>query len=243
MPHNNLSCRKILLWSLTACLMQAALADEPKLANTELLKKSIPNANIIADEATDITHLHKVNIDGDIVYLSEDGKYLIYGSVIDLSTQTDLTAHAKNIQRAEVLKSVPENEMIIFSPNIPAKHVITIFTDPECSWCRKLHSELAGFLNAGFKIRYLGYPRGGLEENSATTLGAVYCAKDRQKALSEAFSDVPQIPGTCELATKVKLHYELGSRLGVTGTPSIILEDGRLIPGYASVEQILKVLP
>ena len=87
--------------------------------------------------------LYEVTMGGLIAYVSADGKYLISGNVYDLDSQENLTASRRNTARAKALAGVSESQMIVYGPS-NAKMTVTVFTDVDCGYCRKFHSQMAG---------------------------------------------------------------------------------------------------
>lgn len=226
--------------SLIALITLSLAITTPAISqDTRLLKQALPNAIITDIQPTNVGKLYEVLVDGQIIYLSEDGQYAVYGAVIDLKNKVNVTDNTQSALRAKILESVPTSEMIIFSPKKPL-YTVTIFTDPECQWCRKLHSEINDYMARGIEIRYLAYPRSGPTESAAQTLASVWCSHNPHEALSAAMRGQQLSPGTCD--NPVARHYELGERFGVTGTPAIILSSGQLLPGYATPDELLRVL-
>lgn len=180
--------------------------------------------------ATPIPNLYEVTLSGMVVYVTGDGKYLISGNVYDLDTQINLTATRRNAARAAVLASAREDQMIVFSPPNP-KMTITVFTDVDCGFCRKLHSQIADINKAGVKVRYMMYPRTGPGTEAWKKAEMVWCAADRKDALTKAKRDLPVKSKACGDAV-IKAQYEMGDDLGVEGTPAIFTQNGDYIGGY-----------
>ena len=171
--------------------------------------------------------VHKGSI---VAYVSEDGRYLLQGDMIDLDNQVNLSEQARNEGRREVMSSVSDEQAIMFSP-AEVKHSITVFTDVDCTYCRKLHSQIDEYLAAGIEIRYMLYPRGGPASSSWKTSEEIWCARDRNKALTAAKQDRDFETNKCDASTITK-HYMLGQNIGLTGTPAIVFENGTLLSGY-----------
>lgn len=164
-----------------------------------------------------------------VLYASPDGQFLMQGTLIDLNNRNNLTEQALNGVRQSGLKEYEDSMIVYKAPE--EKHSITVFTDISCGYCRKLHRELDDLLDAGITVKYLAFPRGGLQGSGYTDLMNVWCAKDQQEALTEAKSgaDTKIVKGC---SAPVAEHYQLGQSFGISGTPAIILEDGTMIPGY-----------
>jgi thiol:disulfide interchange protein DsbC len=165
-----------------------------------------------------------------VAYVSADGRYLLQGDMIDLDTQVNLTEQARNIVRHEVMSSLADDQTIMFSP-AEVKYRVTVFTDIDCTYCRKLHSQIDEYLAAGIEVRYLLYPRSGPASRSWNTSEDVWCARDRNGALTAAKLDRDFKSPKCD-ASIITDHYMLGQDIGLTGTPAIVFDDGTLVSGY-----------
>ena len=165
-----------------------------------------------------------------VAYISGDGRYLLQGDLIDLDQGTNLTELARNEARIEMMAALPEEQMIIFSPE-EVKHTISVFTDIDCTFCRRLHSQIDDYLAEGIKVRYLLYPRNGPESASWVKAERVWCSDDRNSALTLAKQGQEFETRDCD-ATVVHSHYAAGQDVGLRGTPAIVTEDGTLFSGY-----------
>ena len=176
-----------------------------------------------------VTGLKELITNKGVLYASPDGQYLMQGTLIDLNNRNNLTEQALNGVRVEGLKEYEDSMIVYKAPN--EKHSITVFTDISCGYCRKLHRELDDLLDAGITVKYLAFPRGGLQGSGYADLMNVWCARDQQEALTEAKSGTStKVVAGC--SAPVAEHYQLGQSFGISGTPAIILEDGTMIPGY-----------
>jgi len=165
-----------------------------------------------------------------IAYISKDGRYLLQGDLIDLDSKVNLSEESRTDGRRALMSGVSDDEVILFSPETP-KYSVSIFTDVDCTYCRRLHSQIEQYMANGIEVRYLLYPRGGPASASWNTSEAVWCAKDRGEALTMAKLDRDFESSSCD-ASIVQEHYVLGQEVGLSGTPAIVLEDGELIAGY-----------
>ncbi len=165
-----------------------------------------------------------------VAYVSADGRYLLQGDLIDLDAGVNLTNRARDRARRDLVAAISDDQVITFAPE-NVKHRVTVFTDVGCSYCRKLHNQIDDYLAAGIEVRYLLYPRNGPASREWNTSEDVWCAKDRNSALTAAKLDREFETSTCD-ASIVQRHYVLGQEVGLTGTPAIVLEDGTLIGGY-----------
>ena len=166
-----------------------------------------------------------------LYYVSEDGNYFLEGSLIDVKAGKDLTEARLGETRISELENTGLNNMIVFKPK-KTKHLIYVFTDIDCGYCRKLHSEIDQYLGAGIEVRYLFFPRAGLGSDSYYKAVAVWCAKDRREALTRAKKGENIEMKQCD--NPVKTHMKLGEEFGASGTPMIVTEKGTIIPGYVN---------
>lgn len=224
--------------SAAAAIPQTTNVDAPQ-AVTDAVRKLAPRAAIQSITRTPIPDLYQVIAQGQVVYVSADGRYLFQGNAYDLKTHTDLSDAQMNRLRREALASISPAQTIRFAPAHP-KYTVTVFTDIDCPYCREFHRHIADYNAAGIAIDYLFWPRSGLDTPSAAKAVSVWCAADRKRAFTAAKAGVDPKPATC--ANPVKHDFELGLDLGVDGTPSIIASNGALIGGYATPQDLLKRL-
>jgi thiol:disulfide interchange protein DsbC len=186
-----------------------------------------------------VAGLYEVSVGPQIFYVSADGRYLIEGDMLDIETRQNLTEVQRQAGRLEAINGVGEDRMIVFAPQEP-RHTVTVFTDIDCGYCRKLHSEIDQYNKLGIGVRYLMYPRAGVGSESYKKAVSVWCADDRQKAMTDAKAgkDVPR--KDCD--NPVRDHMALGGVVGVTGTPTIIVESGRKLPGYVPPRRLSALL-
>jgi thiol:disulfide interchange protein DsbC len=176
---------------------------------------------------------------GEIIYFSEDLSYGFEGSVIDMATGTNITEAKRKIQRKNILASLDESELIIYKPK-KTDYTLTVFTDIDCGYCRKLHSQMAQYNALGIRIRYMAFPRAGLDSESFDKAEDVWCADDRKKAMTDAKNGQQVNSKHCE--SPVAAQYKLGGKLGVRGTPALFLESGESLPGYVPPKRLRKIL-
>lgn len=165
-----------------------------------------------------------------VAYVSKDGRYLLQGDLIDLDQQVNLSERSRVKARKELISTVQDDQAILFSPT-EIRYSVTVFTDIDCTYCRKLHSQIDDYLAHGIQIRYLLYPRNGPASRSWNTSEDVWCARDRNSALTAAKLDRDFETQNCDAST-ITRHYMLGQDVGLNGTPAIVFDDGTLISGY-----------
>ena len=198
--------------------------------------KAIPNVAIDSVRPSVIPGYREVAISGKVVYVSADGKYLVQGSLIELASRDNLTEASEGALRKVSLDAVPRDRRIVFSGPNP-KYRVTVFTDIDCGYCRKMHAQIADYMKAGISVEYLFFPRAGLSSESYTKAQNVWCAKDRRKALTDAKADRPVTKATCP--NPIALDYALGRKVGVDGTPAIYGPDGSQLGGYLPPAEML----
>ena len=165
-----------------------------------------------------------------VAYISSDGRYLLQGDLIDLELQVNLSEQSRDEARRAMMSEIPKEHMIIFSPK-EVKYSISVFTDVDCTYCRRLHSQIDQYLAEGIEVRYLLYPRNGPRSASWVTAEQVWCSDDRNHALTLAKLDQEFQSRDCD-ASMVSKHYLMGQDVGLQGTPAIVIENGKLISGY-----------
>lgn len=176
--------------------------------------------------------LWEVNQGDAFGYVTSDGRYMIQGDLIDLKTGESLTEARRDDVRRSLLADIGPQNMIVFPPpkGTPTKHVVNVFTDTTCGYCRKMHQEMADYHAQGIEVRYLFYPRRGPGSEPFKTAESVWCADNRNAAMTAAKANRPVPPKSC--ANPVMQHYIAGQRSGLRGTPMMVLEDGTSISGY-----------
>ncbi|WP_020649028.1 DsbC family protein [Solimonas variicoloris] len=175
--------------------------------------------------------LYEVQDGPNIGYVTADGKFLIEGDLINLKDGSNLTENRRKADRVAKLAAFGEENMIVFAPEGRTKHVVTVFTDVDCGYCRKLHSEMAQYNAAGIEIRYLSYPRTGPNSESFRKAEAVWCSADRKAALTQAKLGAA-VEGGEKCENVVEREWALGNEFGLRGTPLLVLEDGSVVNGY-----------
>lgn len=229
------------LMLLTAALVTgfsaAAAADDAELERVrqvvgEMFDTILPE-NIHASPVQGWYTIQKGSI---VAYISGDGRYLLQGDLIDLDQQVNLSEVARNETRRNLMAAVSDDETIVFSPD-DAKYTVTVFTDVDCTYCRRLHSQIKDYMKNGIRVRYMLYPRNGPSSHAWNTSEDVWCSSDRGNALTLAKQDRSFPTEQCD-ASIVSEHYAIGRDVGLSGTPAIVLEDGTLIGGYMPPDQL-----
>jgi thiol:disulfide interchange protein DsbC len=231
--------------ALNAC---AASESAPSGAE-DVVRKAVlsvePTATIDSITPAPMPGFYQVITSGLLVYVSADGKYMMNGDLLDLTAKRNVSEAGWAAFRKAELAKVPASARIVFGPASP-RYRVTVFTDVNCGYCRALHEHEAAFAKAGIALEYVAWPRDGVTDPAGRNtqiyneMVSIWCAADRKSAFTAAKQGRTPKSATC--ANPVKDQYELGVKLGVTGTPTIFAEDGTMLGGYVTPEQMLQVL-
>lgn len=224
-------------------LVVTAFAAEP---DTKVIKAGLarmfPNAPLdtLQVRPSRIPGLLEAEIDTSVFYVTADGKHVLLGDMIDTQDRRNLTDGRRQTLSAKIIETTPEKNMIVIGDK-PARRTITVFTDVDCVYCRRLHvDDVPTLVKQGVKVRYLLYPRQPKGSETYNRSVSVWCASDRVKAVGDAKTGKAVASKTCD--HPIEANLALAERLGVNGTPAIFLEDGRRLPGYVPAEKLLLVL-
>lgn len=232
--------RNFIVAMMFVLAVPAMAAENDSLQNLKQTLQKVFGAQPDTMSPSPVKGIYEVGYGPKIYYVSADGHYLFSGDLIDLHNRTNLTEQNRSGARLKALSQIDEKSMIIYKAKGKEKHVITVFTDIDCGYCRKLHHGMAKMNELGITVRYLAFPRAGIGSPSYDKAVSVWCAKDRHKAMDDAKSGL--IPQKASCDSPVKQEYMLGRSIGVTGTPSIVLKDGSLMPGYLPPEKLAAAL-
>ena len=217
-------------------ILQADNADAIKKKLTDTFPDHVPDSV----SKSPVDGWYEVLYGTQVIYISENGQYLFQGMVVDLDNgQRNLTEAAADKARKSLMVDVHNQKPITFGAKNP-KHTITIFTDIDCGYCRKLHAEMDQYASYGIKVNYLLFPRNGLNTPSYDKAVSVWCSDDREEALTKAKRGETLEQKTCD--NPVAEQFEVGNKIGVTGTPAILTEDGELIAGYLPAKELAQRL-
>jgi thiol:disulfide interchange protein DsbC len=204
------------------------------------IAKKLPGAKAEDIVPTPAKGIFEVRLGGDVAYVSADGRYLFTGDMYDLDSRENLTELGRADTRRKLLAKLDEKDMIVFAPADKAKHTITVFTDVDCGYCRKLHSEIEQINKLGVRVRYMAYPRSGPGTPDWAKMERVWCSKDRNEAITQAKLGKDVNAPNC--SAPVAKQYELGEQMGVRGTPAIFTAKGDYIGGYLPPQKLLQEL-
>ena len=225
---------------------RAAPADPAaEKAVTTALHRLAAGATIDSIAPSPLPGFYQVIASGQLVYVSVDGKYMLNGDLVDLSTKKNVSECAwAGFRKAELAK-VPAAQRIVFAPPHP-KYTVTVFSDVNCGYCRMFHSHIDQLNAEGIAVEYLAWPREGVTDTAGAPtdtykeMVSVWCAADRKAAFTAAKHGKAPKPADCP--NPVKDEFDLGVKLGVTGTPMVVGPDGRVLGGYVPPDKLLTLL-
>ncbi|PWK88664.1 DsbC family protein [Fulvimonas soli] len=229
--------------------LAACAADGGDSAAVAAVRKAVqglgPGVQVDAVTPSPLPGFYQVIASGHLVYVSADGKYMLNGDLVDLASRRNVSQDAWAAFRKAELAKLPPGQGIVFAPPNP-KYKITVFTDVNCAYCRAFHAHIAEINKEGIAVEYLAWPREGLTTTSGrdtptyTEMVSVWCAADRKAAFTAAKQGQAPKPASC--ASPVKDQFNLGVRLGVDGTPTVIAPDGRVLGGFVPPDKLLRLL-
>jgi len=225
------------LFFLISGLAMAASEDDAAIKKT--LSHVIPGQQPDSIVETPISGLYEVIYGSEILYVTGDGRFLIQGDLVDMQKKVNLTEEKRSQGRMALLESIDAATAITFAPD-KTRYVVYVFTDVDCPYCRKMHKGIEAYKKLGIEIRYLAYPRSGVNTESYFKMVSVWCAEDRQAAMTKAKSGTRMPRSNCE--NPVLDHMAKAGQIGLTGTPTLLLPDGTVIPGYVPPDQLIRVL-
>jgi thiol:disulfide interchange protein DsbC len=226
--------------------LQYVHADQPPASGVDAivdsLKKGMPSITAEQIRKSAAPGLYEVVVGPTTGYVTADGKYFVSGDLIDVQTLTNLTEERRKHERLAAIAAIDTEDTIVFAPEHP-RHTITVFTDVDCPYCRKLHGEIAKYNEAGIAVRYLAFPRSGPGTLSWLAMEAVWCSPDRKEALTRAkLGDKVTRPAECRSRRAILNEYLLANRFGIQGTPGMVFEDGTMMAGYVSAKELAETL-
>ena len=226
---------------MTSILPSISLANDDK-SKYQLAIQKLSNQTVIIDSINDtpVKGIKEIVLTGgtakQVIYLSEDGEYLFDGNLLSTKNKSNLTEMTQNSLRNELMTEFRKTHKgIDFLPEQMTDQV-TVFTDIDCGVCRKFHQNISSFNEAGIGISYLFFPRAGIGSASHQKAVNVWCSEDQQQAINQANNGVQLKPLMCP--NPIESQYKLALSAGVNGTPFMVLDDGTLIPGYMTPDQL-----
>jgi thiol:disulfide interchange protein DsbC len=236
---------------LSVVALQASAADtvpavDPAIAKAIVarMQAARPDLSYEVLRPSPIPGFYEVQVaGGPVLYVREGGEYFFDGALYQARPGMFVNLREQDLigKRKQALAALPVSDMIVYSPVGKPKATISVFTDIDCGYCRKLHKSVPELNAMGIEVRYLAFPRAGLGSGSYRKAVTAWCSDNRQETLTRLKNgeDVPE--KLCE-NNPVAAQFELGQELGVSGTPASILSDGTLIPGFRSAADVASIL-
>lgn len=220
---------------LVSALSQAD-QDEYKSIK-EMVSKTFPEMEIGGFKPSPIPNILEFNLGAQVLYVSKDGRFLFQGDIYDLVSQQNVTEISEQVSRVTNLEKLGEDNMLVYKAK-DQKRFITVFTDIDCPYCRRLHEEVTQYQEKGISVRYLFLPFKG--KKSLEKSISVWCSKNPQEALDNAKNGRRVRNASCD--HPIEKHMAVGRDFGVRGTPAIVLDNGEMVPGYRPVDDIAKMM-
>jgi thiol:disulfide interchange protein DsbC len=221
-----------------AVAFSQAHAGESDIAELkQALSKRLPQFEVTYIDKTPIEGVYQVIIGGQVIYMTRDARYMIDGNLVDLATKKNYSEDAMSVIRLSEIDKLGEDDMVVYTPET-IRHTITVVTDIDCPYCRRLHSEMDQYMAGGVKVRYIFMPLKGQGDYRTTV--SVWCAKDQNEALDMAKAGADVEAKDCD--NPIDEHLKVARNLGVRGTPAIILQNGSMLPGYVPASKLLSEL-
>ena len=218
----------------------AAQAESPETTIRGKLEKARPDLAISTVRPSVAGGIYEVQLQsGPVLYATADGDFFILGDLysVGINGIVNLAEQQRDLERKELIAAVKEEDMIIFAAEGETRGTVTVFTDVDCFYCQKLHREVPALNEAGIEVRYLAYPREGIGGASYRKIATAWCADNPQQALTR-LKNRQTIPDNVCPGNPVADQYMLGQKVGVRGTPALVLETGEMVPGYVAADDL-----
>ena len=206
----------------------------------EILPEEI---DLLSIHKTDMQGFFEVNFEGiEPLYVSSDGNYLVSGDIYLITKEglVNKSEARRDYQRKTLISNLDKKELITFEPE-ELIHNVFVFTDVDCGYCRQFHNQIDAYLELGIRVNYLAYPRAGVGSESFRKISSAWCDDDPNYSLTLLKQGKDIEIKLCP-DNPVEKHFKLGNALGVQGTPSIITDEGKMIPGYLPPQDLLNIL-
>lgn len=227
---------------LVTCLFfplhATAKEDKAKTEIQKVLRKAIPDLEVDQVSQSPVSGIYQVMAGSEVFFVTADKKHMFYGTLLDLTqNQNDwnITENLRREARLKIISELKTSEMVTFTPTNKKGSVI-VFTDVDCGYCRRFHQHMDEILAEGIEVKYLAFPRTGVGSASYKTMASIWCAKDQNSMMTQAKAgkDVPE--KSCD--NPVAEQFELGQQLGIRGTPTLIFENGVMLPSYVTADKL-----
>lgn len=229
--------KSLFLGAALAACGGAVVADQA--SDEAAIRKMLAPIPLDSVRVSPVPGIYEVASGSQVVYMSADGRYMFQGELVDMQTRQNLTEPTRRKAILKAIEGIDEKQMVIYEPE-KTRHTITVLTDIDCGYCRKLHNEIDEFMDAGIRVRYMMYPRAGKGSDAYNKAVAVFCSDDPNQALTDAKNGKRIEMRTCD--NPVDSQMALVEQVGARGTPFIIFENGQVQPGYAPAKEMARVL-
>ncbi|MDX9741135.1 MAG: DsbC family protein [Gammaproteobacteria bacterium] len=219
---------------------EAAITHEPSAAVAAAVERIVPGEGTYQVRPAPIPGFQEVAYGAQILYISDDGRLALQGDIYDLEAERSLTDERRGELRLALLAGLDQDELIVFAPEGESKHVLHVFTDVDCTYCRRMHADIADYNRLGIEVRYLAFPRAGVDSPLYDKMVSVWCAEDRRAAMTQAKAGNTVPAANCD--HPVREQIDLAASFGVTGTPTLVFPDGSSLPGYVPPERLAAFL-
>jgi len=222
--------------------------NEVSSAQQTIIKKQLTSSiglEVLSVKNSPMDGLLELITEQGLFYTSPDGKFLMQGKLYGLG-ETVVNHSEKSLARVRIEGLGKFEDAMIVFPAKNEKHVITVFTDITCGYCRKMHEQMDEYNEKGITVRYMAYPRSGIKDQMGQLaqgfkdLRSIWCHEDPQKALTNAKAGSPVAQRICE--KPIADEFNFGRQIGVNSTPAIIFPNGMLIPGYKDPNGLIEIL-
>ena len=208
--------------------------EEVRNALLSILSGQVPLNDLVESP---ISGVYEATIGNDLYFVFVKDNHLIVGDAINIATGESLSDQKKDVAVASLVASTPVEDMVVFTATGETKRHMTVFTDIDCGYCRRLHREVPTLNAAGLEVRYMAYPRAGIGSSSYEKIVTVWCDSDPQTAMTASKNGERLPSATCD--NPVANQFLAGDQAGISGTPTLILDDGTVIGGYVPADELL----
>tara|TARA_Y100001968_G_C19404578_1_gene742931 strand:- start:687 stop:1394 length:708 start_codon:yes stop_codon:yes gene_type:complete len=222
-------------------LISAIIFSEEEIERN--IQKILPSGfEINFIEQSEVPNFYVVNVlNNQILYVSYDYKFVFAGDLIGIQDEGIVSINDKYKTKftQKLISTIKPGESIDFISE-KERYRIKVFTDVSCAYCRLFHSEIEEYLEKGITIQYLGFPRDGLEGKVFNNMQSAWCSNYKKQSLTKLKLGEEIKKELCQ--NPIREHFRIGSLIGITGTPTIVLDDGRKFSGYIPADQLIKLI-
>ena len=222
-------------------LISAIIFSEEEIERN--IQKILPSGfEINFIEQSEVPNFYVVNVlNNQILYVSYDYKFVFAGDLIGIQDEGIVSINDKYKTKftQKLISTIKPGESIDFISE-KERYRIKVFTDVSCAYCRLFHSEIEEYLEKGITVQYLGFPRDGLEGKVFNNMQSAWCSNNKKQSLTKLKLGEEIKKELCQ--NPIREHFRIGSLIGITGTPTIVLSDGRKFSGYIPADQLIKLI-